>query len=508
MNQNQVFALLNKECIKVEKSLPKRDLEEFYTVEMRGSKFNVLPFLINGLQYHVPDRYLVDLYEAVASESKKDFLVEYNAKGKVLALCDSMLRPYQTYSFTNGVIELCYWLDDVQPYKLAKILYRVANKMASEIVTEKEQFRYLTYKNKKICNTQAFSYYLYLYWLVDKSNMVFGLLKPYLKGINIREKIYEMCPEESIHFQYIKGELDEKQLAKKYKNEVYVFEVLSNLTDGEYNKERPDVNDYMIAESLSNVMYGFSVNRLSKMIAYASVYTGHSDGYNQENKKLKEKIVRQDKKLNDNANVIRDKRKNIEELKKEKEKFRKIAVEQARQLKEMPTYDKLNNKIDELHKEVKEYRKSEEELISEKVSLKREIATQKKVIKRLEAKLESLDLDEEEISEVEDLVNDEVSVEVALEAIKDKKICIVGGLGVTGYDTKLKEYGLHNITWTNKNNQCKGEYDIGVILASNAKHCTVRKMEKELKDTPIIYLNGTNIERFIIEIYNKLIEED
>ena len=67
-----------------------------------------------------------------------------------------------------------------------------------------------------ICNTQAFSYHLCCLWALQLNPMIQKTINDFVRKSSLLKALEEECPETSLHYKYLTGEISAKELYTKY----------------------------------------------------------------------------------------------------------------------------------------------------------------------------------------------------------------------------------------------------------------------------------------------------
>ena len=151
-----------------------------------------------------------------------------------------------------------------------------------------------------------------------------------------------------------------------------------------------------------------------------------------------------------------------------------------------------------------------QEFSARSLRMTRLISSLKKQVKVLTARLEVSKVLPEFSATPESVLGyaDEscVTIEEAVDFLKDKCIYIVGGERHLALDKKLQEKGLNNVRQFKVNMRTIGSCDIGVCLASYCSHSSFYRFQTLLPDEcPLVSYNGSNVESLLMTIYDSVV---
>lgn len=502
------YTMFYKEFNKLKRTIGSFNLDTVFLIKYKGHEFNCLPFLLNGTGYfsNTYRSMLTDSISKLSSVTEPVYMsdiagvggLDLNVFHAILpALADAGIRTMGAYHYKE-----C-------PKEMLRLLL-----MGSIEVFESVAFGgdliHFEYNCDGICNTQAFSYYVSILWLLSLSPLLSSLSIRDLKRARFGDIINKILPEDSIHFKYICGELSSDDLLSKYTEESYsdgssvcLREIMSNCTEGKYKGEDFSYKDLGMCNDIYDSLVLNESYKLNMHLAYCFLFDGtyerlnkeiltQSKAVERENEKVSKfdsRVKRLHTKIDNMANELKEKDKQIQELRNK--------------LHSIKTNDTLVSEIKDLKSDNKKLKVENEQLFNERLSLKQIISTQKKEIKSLTARSYE---DEGTDSDIVEDINEsnEVGVDEAIEAIKDLRITYICCDNNT-IENKLKSMGVVNVTRFN-NQKTIGKCDVLVVFAIRCQHADVYKAEKLFgnRDIPIIYLNCVNVEQMIMAVYDTI----
>lgn len=506
-NNKFIAVELNKLYDRVKNST----VEEFFTMEFKGYKFNVLPFLLCGSSY-LDNEYRGALYATVRDTERIVEGVGLDELYKCSYLDFEMFFNILPSSQDFATRLIGAWVAHNNWRDMAYLLLHGYIDVMFESVG-RGIFNNYDFKYKDICNTQAFSVYIGVAWLFYQSPELKRLLANGILKTGFYKKLSSFCPEESIHFKWIKGEIDSKQLHELYTKKsfsdgssIIVREVVSNAAVGEYTgsdlsnlvigmaQEFIDANlqckSYILNQGLASCLLSTGT--------YKALYKRIDDiqyQYNESEKEVKKLKTR-----------LSNSRGSISELKQEVKDKEKEIVDLRIELRNRPIHDDLVQQLDACKNQIKELQSENEALFEERLSLKQLISKQKKELKRGSSSPEVVD---EVTTTLEDNVEDKSSYDfkTAVEYLKDMNICVVGGFEIA-IDKKLQEIGFNHVNLFTKSSRSLGSTSLVLVLIDLVHHSEVYKVENMARGSNIsfVYYKGTNIEKMVKSMYEEVVE--
>ena len=373
---------------------------------------------------------------------------------------------------------------------------------------------YIKFNDKDVCNTQAFSVYISIYWILQKSKKLQLLLRKEISAVKFREVLDCLCPETSVHFQYLSGVISAKELRLRYvdgddKTSPVIYRELYNLMTNEDRTYDEEKDRYFLGEFLSSVDVKFKYEDFVLIMGYSYFSMGFYSklatemGYNIKSiEDLKEsnfKLYSTNKEL---KSALKAKSKEVTNLQEELSTQLKLKDTS----KHESTLKKLESDITDLKIKISSLERISSKKDYELLKQKRLIRSQIKEIKSLRARLDEVKNEESLSGDISEEVEDECDVHELAEALKGYKIGVFGGFDAGCVVEKFKDYGLSVKHIVDDKHFVVGDLDCAVVLTSNIQHKTVRVLKSQY-DGNFVYFNGTSIELIIKEIYNLLVKE-
>lgn len=503
---------LASDLIKAVKSIVFDD--NLWNVSWRGNTFSVRPFLCSAMSFlHIDDLFDIlcaysiyhsdNFYDELADMQEEDYYNKFTEDEN--DMFNSIL--YQLNSQVPCVTRYLVGLDD------RDITRKLIMFFLKEFTAVYERTdTYVIFKDKDLCNTEAFSYYISMYWALQKSKKLQLLLIKEIKIADIASKLDILCPLESAHYKCLSGEISYRELNHEYCREDtgIICRELFNLFSSRIDKCADDFDKKFMTDVCEGLSFNFGFESFLRVMACSYITMGSYDK---------------------NRSAIADLQLRLEDLEKSKDTLYKDNKELKSTIKTLTKErNKLSSKvsslIDKCDSSNHDAKVSElESIISDlrhQVSIlenevkckdnevskcKKTIRSQIKDIKSLSARLDECEVPKVDL--VEDLDDDiiEVSVEEMAEKLKGYKIGVFGGFDAGCLVEKFKDYGISikhvisDITFDT------GDLDCAVILTTNIQHKIVRRLKSQY-DGNFVYVNGTNIETMISRIYEKLVLEE
>lgn len=509
---SSTYSMLEKECYKGLSLLGKMSKEDIYTMEFRGYKFDAVPFLLNSTSY-LSNEYRCALYSSVAKETMITEPFESVDVKKSLGIDYSIYESLIPSGVDLGIRGLGLYYYTKQPISMAKLLFTFFNESMVAVVAEGKR-PHIDFKYKDICNTQAFCFYLSLEWLLKINPMLRVMLGVQYKKVGVLDLLESFCPEDSIHFKYIKGDITAGELKKLYLDKslpdgssICFRELTSLSTDGNYDGRDLTEPELGLCEDVYNLLVDNMVYKLNENLSYCMLYDGTYDRLNKNIEVLSNSVEELKVKVSAEKKLRSEYSDKVNNLKKEiSEKETEISTLKHK-LSSVVSYDELTEKVSTLSSELASEVSENKSLFNERLELKRLVSSQSKEIKKLKALLDCKENISEGVFE-DDCEEHDITLDLMVEAIKDKRVAIVGGLNIKSFDKKIQGYGLKNVTHFESIARSIGTYDCVVILTTTVLHSAVYKIEKVVRkdNIPLIYYNGVNVEKLIVEIYNEFFE--
>lgn len=504
------YSLFYREVNNVLKNISKQDIKKIFNIKFKGHEFNCLPFLLNGTGYF-SETYRSSLVKAVCkaelitkpfhfSDLKKSCDLDFDVFGGLYpSTSDLGIRSFGAFLYSKN------------PMELVKLLCRGSIEVVEEVIFN-AQLIHFDYKYDKICNTQAFSYYISILWLMSLSPLLGTSIRKDLNRVKFKELIYSLCPEESIQFKYITGELSGKELKSKYieksfedGSSIALREVMSNATSGDYTGEDLSSFEVGLMQECFDMNTCNEEYKLNEHLAYCYLFNGTYEKILADAMSSEMSIER----YKDDALRYKDK---LSRLQKESSSYKsnltKLESEVSMlttRLNNCTTNEELENRIKELEHQVKSLESENNSLFKERLELKQTISSQIKEIKSLSSRVvEEIDDTSELESNSDDI--EQPTMEDMISVLEDKKLILVGGDRNSFLEQNLMDLGIKNVSRFNSNARTLGKCDYVIVFTIRCCHSDVYRAEKlaKGKKTELVYYNGVNIDGLIPFLYNEI----
>lgn len=499
-----------------------------FDITYKGYKFDCLPYLVNSMasigRYEY-DNVLLDLTGILKKCGGDKFYTQEKLKlkekfdYKASVLNRTVLYSLHFTQFSFNLIMMCLLILDFDgEQELYKYLYDFYFAMLLETITFGYTNLFYEFSDKNLCNTEVTGYYMGLLWVLSRTPEIRRYGGVNFKKIDIVGKIEKNMPDNSIHAQYVRGEITENELNKRCgfhggRNiqsimcPLVEMEHLSIILEGNYDGSEPmnelrDVLDDWAEDLYSNYNFVSTCRNMLGSFGYNTKMC--HDLYNDsvKNVLLVTKMQEDKAKAEATTRLAKQELKNKE---KELEKSQKKLIEQEIEIKRLKenSSENLKRQLDEANKKIKEFEKLETVLSTKILEQKKMLSTKAKEIKNLTALVPEVEQEELQLKEQESLL----TIEDAISICKDKKILIVGGYGLSNMENKLLKYGFDNVNMIIEARTISGNYDIVVVMTKFIKHKMVRLVDKYCTDAKIfIPYNGTNIDTLIIKMAEEINE--
>ena len=511
MTNVKSLALINKELSNIYKKALSDPLDTIFNIKFNGYEFNCLPFLIIGSSYF-SDRFRSSLLQSVSNLKPAN---DYVKLSTLHNLNTDVLECLYPATMDYGARYLCYYLYEENPRELIRLLINGAAEVYQAIVYNQNLIHYdFTYNT--ICNTQAFCYYTSLNWLFSFSPLLAQLSMQMLNKLKFKQLYHSLCPDDSIHFRYIKGELTAKDLHKQYFDKSFsdgssisIREVFSIITEGRYDGRDLTPDEISIAEEIYDLNTRDREYKLNMQLGYC--YLTYNT-FEKSNKQIKD-LTRRCEELSGVDSTYKHKlglvKSDLHSANKEIKALKKENLSLQSKLTATKTDEALLDEIERLKHELADVKSENSQLFNERLSLKHEVSAQKKQIKSLTASLNRVNNEQCEFSE--ELVDIDVTLglDEMCEAIRGSYITLIGCEGINSLDKNFKSHGFKHVSRFDNNKRVLGKCDYCIIITTCCKHTDVYKAESLCKgtDTRIIYANCTNFEQLINQIYKEEFDE-
>ena len=505
------FALMNKELSNIYKKVLSAPLDTIFNIKYKGYEYNCLPFLITGSSYF-SDRFRSSLLQSISRLKPAN---DYVKMTELHSLDSDILESLYPASMDYGARYLCYYLYEENPRELVRLLINGAAEVYQAIVYNQNLIHYdFTYNT--ICNTQAFCYYTSLSWLFSFSPLLVQLSMQMLNKLGFKKLYHSLCPEDSIHFKYIKGEITAKELHKQYlskslsdNSSICIREVYSLITEGRYNGRDLSADEISIAEEVYDLNTRDREYKLNMALGYC--YLTYNT-FKKSNKQIEdltlqcERLSGVDEEYKKKISVVKN---DLHSANKEIKKLKSENLNLQSKLSAVRTNENLLSEVDRLKKELLEVKSENSQLFNERLTLKHEVSSQKKQIKSLNASLIQLNDAQCEISEeIVDIV-EPLSLEDMCNKLSDSYITLIGCEGTNSIDKNFESHGFKHISRFDSNKRAIGKCNYCIVFTTCCKHTDVYKAESLCRgtDAKLVYANCTNFEQLINQIYKEEFDE-
>lgn len=506
------YTMAHKLYKKYVNEINEKSLETIFDMTWKGHKFNVLPFLISGLSFLPVSNY--SQLEVLALSNNDGNYVEDSSfffeNEKVdFNIIKSLMPHYEGYS----EVLLGIWCYTQTPVQMTKLLFSAFNGVLSDIA-ESDSLGRITFNYKDIANTQSFCYHIGAYWVMQNSPVLRTIIKSEVNKFNIEDVIKESCPDGCLLDKFLCGEITSEEMFNQYVepsfpdgSSIADREVMCLIDDdSKYDGRDLTESELGLCEDVLNLIHKGLVFAINKEIGYAYLKGDAFKQYKSICEDASKEIEALDKKLRVQYQKYNEK---TTECTQKNEEIRALTAEVGRLTAEISKYDTTDYEkiIADLKAEVQSLANDNARILQGELSARRELSSAKKTIKKLEAYIKNPT--DESIEEVEN-ENVDVPFETMLEAVKDKYIAICSFSFVDSIKARLEDYGFTNVTYyvDEKNVKMKGKCDIGVVITNRASHSLLRQLEHYIGGkSPILYFNGTNVERLITEIYEEVCDD-
>lgn len=508
--------LLNKEIKSTIKRLRKMSPKEIFLIQWRDCTVNVLPFLFNMLTFCGVEigyltilvqrcrKYNYDVNKTVYSHFGKDELVDLN-------FLESLLP---TVGYQSGIRELAVHAYVENPNEFAASVFDSLFYLIEGTLEDKGYLGTIIFDDKSICNTQAASLYMSIYWLFKMSPYSRQLLGRSISKLDLESRLESFIPEGSLHYRYLKGEMSGSEVLHNYKSvkidgtedTVFEREIVSLATHGKYDGRPLTEYEREVADWFKDYIFKDRELDLSFSLALSCYDCEASDRFKSKVDELTLQVDKANSEKNKQALKVHGLKDEISSLRGKISDLEKENSKLARLLSNHETYDSLQTKIKELKSDLCEKSAEVEQIFEENIELKKLISSQKKEIKSLTASVDALkELAEDSSEPFEE--EETFDIEEAVSVLKDKRIVFVGMEFNSSLVNRFKAVGLDSVSWVDRNTKSLGCCDLAVVFTQRCKHSDVRRIESLAKNgtTKMIYFSGSNFEQLLALMYDEVI---
>lgn len=489
--------------------------DDFWNVTWKGYTFSIKPYLCCCLSF-IKHKDLFNPLLSMIINSDGGFF--NNIDDLTLEKYDSLFTDDENNVYESIFHKPISNIPCVAKYVLGNEDVKSIRKILFYVLREFNMFyndndAYVRFTDETLCNTEAFSYYLSMYWAIQKSKKIQMLLIKEIKTIDFSSLLETLCPEESAHYKYISGEITSKQLLDKYL--AYSEDNPTPIIAREFVALFDSSSDDCISFAMRIVNdLDFRTGFLSFIRVMSCSYFTHGF-FDLQNSVYDEVCKDRNMYRDDNSKLIEESKDLKNQIKALKRDISSLTNDLETKVKEFDT-NTYKNKIKSLESEISSLKKEISSLtdslsVKDDTILKQKqvISKQIKDIKSLNASLDKLDVSDgsfdESISEVS--VNTQVSLGDMLDKLRNYKIAIFGGYDSRNLESKFEGYGLNVKQYIDESSVEVGNLDCAVILASNVSHHLVRHLESKFNGK-FLYFNGTNIELMVSKLYEILCMEE
>ncbi len=520
---NTNFHMLQKIHNNIGKIANKTDLEKVFTIEWKDTTFNVVPFLCAGFSYFTDDTKQVEI--AVASIARfmhNNNMIDTDLQIGLYQVFKNLL-PTREFEIFNclpihpspqraAMSIFLYYMYIRDKKNFLSLMLEIQSGLLSELVLDERQFAYWTeLGDRSLGNTEAFCFYIGLYWLLKVEPQYRVLLGKFLSHLDLKSKYREFCPENCFLDKVLTGQIEDNKILEEYRatrflddSSYFYRSLMQSTSDGQYDghdlsKEVREIFDYFDYDE-KNYLYGEAM--LRSFNSTDGIKT-QSDIVN----KLKETIDKQERELEKNQKSISKQNKRLDEYREEVQALNSELNNMKGLIKEQTTDEELKEQIVKLNEEIKQLKIENADFERVHLRDKQEISMLRKRVGKIGAKDIETQLDIYEDDELS--VPNDIPIENKVKVIGDKKIILVGAEFLTTTVQKLNELGLNNVELCSKDTKKPGKFDVCVVLATRCMHDVVRRMETfaDKYDALWLYSTSVNAEKIIDLIYDYSIEE-
>ena len=515
---------IGKEILRYIRGINDNNYEDYIHVDINGVDVDVMPYIVNATSYfdagfkwglykyddseidfepvNLSEKELIDNYYMLVMSSMLPY--DYN---------NNNMRYYIMHEFNKHkasvVRELFMFYGGITLYGV-NVLFDSKDSILSDIKCN-------------IVDTATLSLCISMYWLLTKlSSLNRHIDKKYRVNFWL-ERINHFLQDKSLFKRYFYGEISARKMHLSYISGIYSDRI--SIMEKEYymchNLDKlsklKDVNRHLKNIKLSNFeqsifkyYYDNELNDINSSINHhisiALRMNDKAEAIVKELKDCKEESIKKSAEideLNRKYNFERTKQGNLKATITE---LKKRVDELESKLRNKPVkIESSNNEVKELQNSLKSIKADLDESIKEELSVRQENASLKKQVKKLQALVKN----NEEIEDIDvDDDIEQVSIEEAIDFIKDKRVVLIGGDDKSHWEDTFNKYGLdkfirinnQNVVWT----KLSGKYDLIVYLYEYLGHSLFYKARKFLRTTKTMYFKGNNSERFILEVYDML----
>ena len=482
---------------RVLKTLPSWDLEELFTVEFRGYRFNALPFMLNGACYfdNLCYEWLIN-YVAKELPIRKNVYLQDLQKNSLIniKLFEALL------SGVRGRRELWALMFDKNPRDTTRLFFQCAARALNFSIIWGE-FPYIRYSYLDICNTQAFCLYLIVWWMCNLDTALRKQININLKRHDFEGLLDRLCPENSLHFKYIKGEISLDELIRAYDgyeledgSTVAIREAYSNLSKGCYDGSPMTKEQWSLGREECDFLMNCAEESLNQLVAYAYLHSGAYDKLVLDLDRatsMKNRALESETRAKQRYSKLSER---FKDMKAENQGLREQIAQLRAEIARHNTHDELVTRISELESDLRDERSENDTLFNERLRLKQELGKSAKTIKQLQARLT-----EQGVADLSDDVETiEVSLEEMIDALKDKRIVMIGGDRSKSLTKTFEDWGFKSfINMTG--NVRRADCDYLVICSVLCSHSDVYQAERMIRgqNSVELFVNGVNAEMIL-----------
>lgn len=510
-NNVKSLTLMNKELSNLYKKVMSAPLDTIFNIKYKGYEFDCMPFLITGASYF-SDTFRSSLLDSICRLKPANEIIKLNTLKSVNKdLLDCLYPATMDY----GTRHLCYYLWEENPRELVRLLINGAAEVYSAIVFNSNLIHY-DFSYNVICNTQAFCYYTSLNWLFSFSPLLMKLSMQMLNKLKFKQLYESLCPDESIHFQYIRGSISAKELNKLYfeksfedNSSICLREVYSIVTEGNYDGHALTEDEVAIADEIYDLNTRDADYKFNMQLGYCYLFNGTFKKVNKQVEELTEecsKLQGVDTSYKHKLESVKD---DLHSVIKENKSLKTEIQDLQSKLNAVKTNQDLLDEIANLKQELADIKSENSQLFSERLSLKHEVSSQKKQIKSLTVRLHRDSNEQCEFSEEITDIDISVGLDEMCEALNSSYVTLVGCDDIGSIDKRFEAHGFKHVSRFDSNKRAIGKCDYCIIFTTRCKHTDVYKAESICRGTnaKLVYANCINFEQLINQIYKEEFNE-
>lgn len=496
------FGVANKFLFDAREVVLKKDEDSLFRIKYDGYEFDGLPFLIMSADwwkaYHQDDLSQEALkFSQHVSYLDLDDL--YVSKESELVQKTLIASP-----FANGMSLVASFLAHKDKRAFAKLVMREAGVCLQEVLIN-SKCNHLVYTCEGIHNSQAFSYYMLLAWVVTLHPPLGIYLKRQIRASGYSEMIDSFAPEGSYLRRYIRGEISAKEFHTAYSMPRFLDgtslrdrELLAMLSEGKYDgtditpawKEILETCKGMTDGNLV-MRFGMQMGRYyarsearweadTEIVALRNKVDYYQSQLDQQRSKYNSIIARKDARIE----KLGSNQSKLDKLENENKKLRDSIVKESR--------------VDTLTEELEETQAELNRMIEKYSVLKTELRSLRKLARPVTQSVE------EEVVTITEEPEEQISVNDMLLRLANLRVLVVGGdtLGIPEY---LSKRGMKAFQFS-RSLKVGFKCDIIMIVTHQVAHKEVGAAVAWARgnDYELVYFNGTSKDKCIETLYSSI----